>query len=55
MASSTIDIDLVTRPEDDALLRSIPAIKERLQVNIEFGGGSRDVGLESHGWRTRPP
>jgi uncharacterized nucleotidyltransferase DUF6036 len=34
--SSTIDVDLVTRPEDDALLRAIPGIKERLQVNIEL-------------------
>ena len=31
--SSTIDVDLVMRPEDDALLRAIPAIKQRLQVN----------------------
>jgi hypothetical protein len=33
--TSTIDVDLVVRPEDESLLRAIPAIKERLQVNVE--------------------
>ena len=34
--SSTIDVDLVTSPENDALPRAIPAIKERLRVNVEL-------------------
>jgi hypothetical protein len=34
--ASTIDVDLIMRPEDDALLRAIPALKEQLKVNIEF-------------------
>ncbi len=33
---TTIDVDLVIRPEDDALLRAIPALKEELQINLEF-------------------
>ncbi len=34
--TSTIDVDLVVRPEDESLHRAIPAIKERLQINVEF-------------------
>jgi hypothetical protein len=34
--SSTMDIDLVIRPENDALLRAIPALKERLHLNVEL-------------------
>ena len=33
--STTVDIDLVVRPEDDALLRGLAAIKERFDVNVE--------------------
>ncbi|MEO6057830.1 MAG: DUF6036 family nucleotidyltransferase, partial [Gemmatimonadales bacterium] len=33
---ATIDVDLVMRPEDDALLRAIPALKEELQINVEL-------------------
>jgi hypothetical protein len=34
--ATTIDVDLVMRPEDDTLLRAIPELKESLQVNIEL-------------------
>ena len=34
--ASTIDIDLVMRPESDGMLRAIPALKERLEVNVEL-------------------
>ncbi len=34
--TSTIDVDFVMRPEDDALLRAIPALKESLQINVEL-------------------
>src|SRR5687767_15393993 len=34
--ASTIDIDLVMRPESDAMLRAIPALKERLRLNVEL-------------------
>lgn len=33
---TTIDVDLVMRPEDDGLLRAIPALKEELQINVEL-------------------
>lgn len=33
---TTIDVDLVIRPEDDTLLREIPPLKEALQVNVEL-------------------
>jgi hypothetical protein len=33
--STTVDVDFVMRPEDDAILRALPGIKETLQINIE--------------------
>ena len=51
---STIDVDLVTRPEDDALLRAIPAIKERLQVNIELASPLDFIPVPA-GWEDRSP
>jgi hypothetical protein len=33
---TTIDVDFVMRPEDDALLRAIPELKERLHINVEM-------------------
>ncbi len=33
---TTIDVDLVMRPEDDALLRAIPGLKEEIQINVEL-------------------
>jgi len=29
-------VDLVMRPESDALLRAIPLLKERLRLNVEL-------------------
>jgi len=52
--SSTIDVDLVPRPEDDALLRAIPAIKERLQVNIELASPLDFIPVPP-GWEDRSP
>ena len=52
--SSTIDVDLVTRPEDDALLRAIPAIKERLQLNIELASPLDFIPVPP-GWEDRSP
>ena len=34
--ATTIDVDLVVRPEDDTLLREIPGLKEALQINVEL-------------------
>jgi hypothetical protein len=33
---STIDIDLKFIPDSDSILRSLPALKERLEINIEL-------------------
>ncbi|MEX2153120.1 MAG: DUF6036 family nucleotidyltransferase [Gemmatimonadaceae bacterium] len=33
---TTIDVDFVMRPEDDALLRAIPELKESLEINVEL-------------------
>ena len=52
--TSTIDVDLVMRPEDDALLRAIPAIKERLQVNIELASPLDFIPVPA-GWENRSP
>ena len=50
---STIDIDLVMRPESDALLRAIPRLKERLRLNVELG--SPDQFPVPEGWEERSP
>ena len=34
--ATTIDVDFVMRPEDDALLRAIPKLKESLEINVEL-------------------
>ena len=34
--ATTVDIDVRFEPDADELLRLLPALKERLQVNIEF-------------------
>jgi hypothetical protein len=34
--STTIDVDLVLRPEDDTLLRAVPSLKEELRINVEL-------------------
>jgi len=52
--SSTLDIDLRLEPDDDALLRHLPRLKERLDVNIELASPMDFVG-ELPGWRERSP
>ena len=52
--SSTIDVDLSFEPEDDALLRVLPELKERLDVNIELvAPGDFIPALPD--WRDRSP
>ena len=51
---STIDIDLRFEPESDELLRELPALKERLGVNIELASPP-DFIPELPGWRERSP
>lgn len=49
---TTIDVDLYVEPERDELLRAVPDIKERLQVNVEFAS-PLDFLPELPGWRER--
>src|SRR5213080_3140080 len=50
--NSTIDIDLKIIPESDEILRSLPRLKERLQVNIELASPD-DFIPELPGWQER--
>ncbi len=49
---STIDVDLAFVPELDELFRSIPAIKEQLQINVELAAPSHFI-PELPGWELR--
>jgi len=51
---TTIDVDLRFEPEADELLRELPALKERLEVNIELASPP-DFIPELPGWRERSP
>lgn len=49
---STIDVDIRVEPDSDALLREIPRIKEKLQINVELASPS-DFIPELPGWKER--
>jgi uncharacterized nucleotidyltransferase DUF6036 len=51
---STIDVDLRFEPESDELLRALPALKDRLGINIELAAPP-DFIPELPGWRERSP
>jgi hypothetical protein len=51
---TTMDVDMVLRPETDALLRAIPALKERLRLNIEFAAPDHFIPVAA-GWASRSP
>lgn len=51
---STMDIDLVMRPESDAMLRAIPALKERLHLNVELASPDQFIPVPA-GWDARSP
>ena len=51
---STMDIDLVMRPESDAMLRAIPALKERLHLNVELAAPDQFIPVPA-GWEARSP
>jgi hypothetical protein len=51
---TTIDIDLFLEPEREELLRALPALKERLKINIELAS-PLDFLPELPGWRDRSP
>ena len=49
---STIDIDLKAIPDSDEVLRSLPALKERLKINIELASPD-DFIPELPSWQER--
>ena len=49
---STIDVDLKIVPDTDQILRSLPRLKERLQLNIELASPD-DFIPELPGWQER--
>ena len=51
---ATIDVDVRFEPEADELLRALPGLKERLQINIELASPP-DFIPELPGWRERSP
>lgn len=51
---STMDVDLRFEPDVDELLRELPALKERLEINIELASPP-DFIPELSGWRERSP
>lgn len=50
--ASTIDVDIRIFPESDRLLRSLPALKERLKINVELACPA-DFIPELPGWEER--
>lgn len=51
---TTIDVDLVMRPESEAMLRAIPALKERLHLNVELAAPDQFIPVPP-GWEARSP
>lgn len=52
--ATTVDIDVRFEPDADELLRLLPALKERLQLNVELASPP-DFIPELPGWRERSP
>jgi hypothetical protein len=49
---ATIDVDIRLEPEQDALLRALPELKERLELNIELASPADFIPLPP-GWEER--
>ncbi len=49
---ATVDIDVLFAPENDQLLRAIPDLKERLEVNVELAFPGHFVPMPG-GWEDR--
>jgi hypothetical protein len=52
--ASTIDVDIKMVPESDRLFRAIPAIKERLRINVELASPLDFIPVPA-GWEDRSP
>lgn len=50
--ATTIDVDLVIRPEEDTLLRAIPELKETLRLNVELASPLDFIPVPA-GWEDR--
>ena len=51
---STIDVDIRVVPDQDAILRAIPRLKESLQVNVELASPDHFIPVKP-GWEDRSP
>ena len=51
---ATLDIDIKLAPDQDQLLRALPAIKDELQVNVELASPAEFIPLPN-GWEERSP
>ncbi len=51
---STIDVDVKLVPDEDALMRAIPELKERLSMNIELASPDDFIPVPE-GWDARSP
>jgi len=49
---TTIDVDFVMRPDDEGILRAIPALKETLRVNLEMASPADFIPVPV-GWEDR--
>jgi hypothetical protein len=52
--ATTIDVDIELDPEQDELLRALPAIKDELQINVELASPRHFIPLPV-GWEQRSP
>lgn len=50
--ASTVDVDIHLVPEDDALFRAIPRLKEELEINVELASPAHFI-PELAGWESR--
>jgi len=50
----TVAVDLVMRPESDAMWRAIPQLKERLRLNVELASPDQFIPVPP-GWEERSP
>jgi hypothetical protein len=52
--ASTIDVDIRLVPDQDAILRAIPKLKEELQINVELASPDHFIPVKA-GWEDRSP
>ena len=52
--ATTLDVDIELEPEQDELLRALPAIKDDLSINVELASPAHFIPLPA-GWQDRSP